>query len=377
MLAVAGTIFLLSPIASISPPPPLAASPSAIRTPVESRFLGHANSNERIEVAVRPDGTPVRIVVTQRLDLTAKGDYYFVIPAPATRVLPGPGSESQPGLRDLGIVWQGFANKHRVLSATATMKVSEAATALPLRISVERGNGVWTVRLANATGRRLRPLPAGRPAPRCSACWRSCGRSTTALRWSRGSGRSPAGLRRRWDMSGPRRPCECAGRCRRRGRWRCPWTRSLAGGSHGPASSPFRARSGRRCGCGSSSSRRSRSSRRRPSSSGHATRCVPFRPESDRSPRPGGTRTTSPRPKSSARARRSTPTARCGSRRRRWRLVAGRGRHARDRARDRAGRRRAGRARGALGTLVGRCNRQSIFASVEGCALRSGSSSLP
>ena len=98
MLAVAGTIFLLSPIASISPPPPLAASPSAIRTPVESRFLGHANSNERIEVAVRPDGTPVRIVVTQRLDLTAKGDYYFVIPAPATRVLPGPGSESQPGL---------------------------------------------------------------------------------------------------------------------------------------------------------------------------------------------------------------------------------------------------------------------------------------
>ena len=156
MLAVAGTIFLLSPIAPIPPPPPLAPSPSAIRTQVESRFPGHAESHERIEVGVRPDGTPVRIVATQRLDLTAKGDYYFVIPAPATRVVPGPGSESQPGLRDLGIVWQGFANKHRVLSATATLKVAEAAPALPLRISVERGGGGWTVRLANATRQRLR-----------------------------------------------------------------------------------------------------------------------------------------------------------------------------------------------------------------------------
>jgi hypothetical protein len=155
MLAVAGTIFLLSPIAPIPPPPPLAPSSSAIRTQVESRFPGHAESHERIEVGVRPEGTPVRIVVTQRLDMTAKGDYYFVIPAPATRVVPGPGSESQPGLRDLGIVWQGFANKNRVLSATATLKLAEAAPALPLRISVERGGDGWTVRLANATGRRL------------------------------------------------------------------------------------------------------------------------------------------------------------------------------------------------------------------------------
>ena len=72
MLAAAGTIFLLSPIGPVQPPPPLAASPSAIRTPVESQFIGHADSHERIEVGVRPDGTPVRIVVTQRLDLTAK-----------------------------------------------------------------------------------------------------------------------------------------------------------------------------------------------------------------------------------------------------------------------------------------------------------------
>ena len=90
--------------------------------------------------------------------MTAKGDYYFVIPAPATRVVPGPGSESQPGLRDLGIVWQGFANKHRVLSATATLKIAEAAPALPLRISVERGGDGWAVRLTNATRRRLQAV---------------------------------------------------------------------------------------------------------------------------------------------------------------------------------------------------------------------------
>jgi hypothetical protein len=219
LLAVAGTIFLLSPIAPIPPPPPLAASPSAIRTQVESRFLGHADSHERIEVGVRPDGTPVRIVVTQRLDVTAKGDYYFVIPAPATRVLPGPGSESQPGLRDLGIVWQGFANKHRVLSATATLKVAESAPALPLRISVERGGGGWMVRLANATGRRLQAVVGQtsraalqrllaqlraqyRRTPVVAGLWQVAGEPST----SPGHVQAEAPLRVRGTLSVPGRP---------------------------------------------------------------------------------------------------------------------------------------------------------------------------
>lgn len=219
MLAVAGTIFLLSPIAPIPPPPPLAPSPSAIRTQVESRFPGHAESHERIEVGVRPDGTPVRIVATQRLELTATGDYYFVIPAPATRVLPGPGSESQPGLRDLGIVWQGFANKHRVLSATATLKVAEAATALPLRISVERGGDGWTVRLANATQRRLQAV-AGQTTraalqrvlaqlraeyhrrPVVAGLWQVAGQPSTSQRHVQ----AEAPLRVRGTLSAPGRP---------------------------------------------------------------------------------------------------------------------------------------------------------------------------
>ena len=113
MLAVAGTIFLLSPIAPIPPPPPLAPSPSAIRTQVESRFPGHAESHERIEVGVRPDGTPVRIVATQRLDLTAKGDYYFVIPAPATRVVPGPGPSRSRG----SVTWASSGRALRTSTA--------------------------------------------------------------------------------------------------------------------------------------------------------------------------------------------------------------------------------------------------------------------
>ena len=364
MLAAAGTIFLLSPIAPISPPPPLAASSSAIRTQVESRFLGHADSHERIEVGVRPDGTPVRIVATQRLDLTAKGDYYFVIPAPATRVVPGPGSESQPGLRDLGIVWQGFANKHRVLSATATLKIAEAAPALPLRISVERGGGGWTVRLANATERRLQAVAgqttraalqrvlaqlraAYHRTPVVAGLWQVAGEPADVA--APGSGRgAPAGARDAVAY---------------RGVARCRWTCSSVGGSHGHASSPSRARSDRRCGCGSSSSRRSRSSRRRPSSTRPASRCLLCRPGSDRLPHRGGTRTTSTRPTPSAGALRSTHTARCGSRPRRRR-----------RRRRRAGEthsrscsgscwaRRPGRARGALGTLVDRCNRHCTVA---------------
>src|SRR3954447_22641670 len=150
MLEVAATIFLLSPINPTIAPPPLPAPGSAVRTQSESRFIGHATSDELVAVGVRPDGTPVRVTATQRLDLRANGDYSFVIPAPATSIEPGPGTESQPGLRDLGIVWQGFANRRRVLAATVTLQPEAAAQGLPLRITVEPRAGRWLVRLVNA-----------------------------------------------------------------------------------------------------------------------------------------------------------------------------------------------------------------------------------
>jgi hypothetical protein len=150
-LGVAGTIFLLSPIAVVKEPPPLPASPTAIRSPSETRFRGHPTSSEVVRVGIAPDGTPVRVATTHRLELFGTGDYFFVVPAPATSVRPGPGTQSQPGLRDVGVVWQGFSDRHKVLSATVGLRTAEAARGLPLRVRVERRGGSTVVRLQNAT----------------------------------------------------------------------------------------------------------------------------------------------------------------------------------------------------------------------------------
>lgn len=157
-LAAAGTIFLLSPITPIPPPPPLPSPPDAIRTQLETQFVGHLTNDQRIDIGVRPDGTPATVVATQRLKLKGTGDYYFVIAAPGTKVEPGPGTQSQPGLRDLGIVWQGFSNRQRVLSARVTLEPVAASAGLPLRIAVRRDGGEWAVRLTNATPKEIQAV---------------------------------------------------------------------------------------------------------------------------------------------------------------------------------------------------------------------------
>jgi hypothetical protein len=157
-LSVAGTIFLLSPIAVVKEPPPLPASPTAIRSPSETRFRGHPTSREVVRVGIAPDGTPLRVTVTHRLELFGTGDYFFVVPAPATSVRPGPGTQSQPGLRDVGVVWQGFSDRHKVLSATVGLQAAQAARGLPLRVSVERRGGSTVVRLENVTRKSISVL---------------------------------------------------------------------------------------------------------------------------------------------------------------------------------------------------------------------------
>ncbi len=151
--AKAGTIFLVSPVAVVQGPPPLSASPTAIRSEIETRFRGHPVSSEVIRVGIGPDGVPVSVVAMQRLLLTGTGDYFFVVPAPATAVAPGPGTESQPGLRDIGIVWQGFSDRHRTLAATVTLRTRAAARGLPLRVRIDRRGSSTVVRLENATAR--------------------------------------------------------------------------------------------------------------------------------------------------------------------------------------------------------------------------------
>jgi hypothetical protein len=145
----------LSPNVPTKPPPPLGAGTSAAQTPTELMVPGKVDSRILVDVGIGPDGAPVRVTATQRLRLHGTGDYSFVVPAPATRVIPGPGSESEPGLRDVGIVWAGFSDRGRVLSATASLRPSEAAAGLPLQVRVERRGGSTVVRLANLAHRRV------------------------------------------------------------------------------------------------------------------------------------------------------------------------------------------------------------------------------
>lgn len=137
-------------VASTQPvqaPPPLGLGRSAIQAQVEVRVPGRVDSDELVDVGIGPDGAPLRVAVTQRLDVRGTGDYSFVVPATATDVAPGPGTQSQPGLRDVGLIWQGFSSRRRVLSATATIEPRAAVRALPIAVQVRAGTGSSVVRL--------------------------------------------------------------------------------------------------------------------------------------------------------------------------------------------------------------------------------------
>jgi hypothetical protein len=161
--AVAGTITLLSPAARTASPPPLVGKRSAGLGPEETRFPGRLHNVERVAVGIDRSGAPVRVVVTQRLTISRPGDFTFLVPAPATRVAAAPGSQAEPGLRDLGVVWQGFASGRRVLAATVTL-APVAAAALPLRVSVEPRAGSVAVRLEDVARGRF-TVATGSVAP--------------------------------------------------------------------------------------------------------------------------------------------------------------------------------------------------------------------
>ena len=159
--ATAGTFLLFPPSEAVAPPPPLAPGTSAPQTATDLKIPGHVASHELVEVGIGPDGTPVRVTATQRLRLDGTGDYSFIVPAPATSVIQGEGSESSPGLRDVGLIWQGFSNGHRVLSAKVTLRAADAAGGLPLQVRFERRGGSTVVRLVNRARRQVFIATAG------------------------------------------------------------------------------------------------------------------------------------------------------------------------------------------------------------------------
>ena len=114
--------------------PPLAPpQPPPRETPP---IRGTVFAREEVRVALAADGTPQALTVVQRLLVRSLGDFAFAIPAPATRVTPGPGSRSRPGLRPNQILWQGFSPRRAVLVAVAELRTRDSVPWLPVRVRV-------------------------------------------------------------------------------------------------------------------------------------------------------------------------------------------------------------------------------------------------
>lgn len=156
--ATPGTFVALpSPVAPLSSSPPLSGGATATNEIVRHRV----NARTRVDVALDEDGTPFRIVATQRLDVRVKGDYFFTVGAPLRAVEAAPGSASTPGLRATAITWAGFNPDRRTLSARATLDPAVAAPSLPLRIEV----APHRVTLVNTTAATATSYTAGVVAP--------------------------------------------------------------------------------------------------------------------------------------------------------------------------------------------------------------------
>jgi hypothetical protein len=162
----AAPITLVSPNIPGPAAPPLAGGPQLSAEPGEIRVPGTLANVEAVRTGLGQDGSPVSVVVAQRMTIRGLGDFRFVVPAPATNAVPAFGSRSLPGLRQAGIVWQGFSPGRRVLGARITLQTARAVAGLPLRVSVTRENGFTRVRLENHSARQFvitfgsAPLPA-------------------------------------------------------------------------------------------------------------------------------------------------------------------------------------------------------------------------
>jgi hypothetical protein len=184
--AAAAPIALLSPNVGGPPPPPLAGGQQLTSEPGEVRVPGSLANVESVRVGVGQDGTPVSIVVVHRMSIRGLGDFRFVVPAPAGDVAPLAGSQSLPGLRLSGIVWQGFSPGKRFLGALVRLKPVAATAGLPLRITITRGHGLTRVRLENRTGKQfavpLGSAPLGRLQAALAQMRRDLGRQFAAGR---------------------------------------------------------------------------------------------------------------------------------------------------------------------------------------------------
>jgi hypothetical protein len=139
----AGVASLPSPVAPLSPSPPLGQGATAAAENVRHRVFAQTI----VRISVDRGGAPFAVTATQRLDVRVLGDYFFTIGAPLVDVEATAGSDEVPGLRSDAIIWAGFNPIRRVLAARATLDTGRVSTSLPLRIEATS----HSVSLVNAT----------------------------------------------------------------------------------------------------------------------------------------------------------------------------------------------------------------------------------
>lgn len=96
---------------------------------------GPIRDDERIVVRLSPDGRPLRVTVTQRLELSGTGDFAIRERGPALRVTALDGTTA-PIIQRGTVVWQGFVPGSRSLAADLELDPAREALLLPLRVEL-------------------------------------------------------------------------------------------------------------------------------------------------------------------------------------------------------------------------------------------------
>jgi hypothetical protein len=146
-----------SPITPLTAHPPLGVRDRTVpgRLP-----RGRVDARTRVVADLDASGAPVAVSAIQRLTIHGVGDYFFAISAPLRDVLPGPGTQSEPGLRPGMVLWQGFSGGTRILSARLVLESARVVPLLPIRLRLSRTGSLVTLELANATAVRVPSVTA-------------------------------------------------------------------------------------------------------------------------------------------------------------------------------------------------------------------------
>ena len=152
-----------TPVVIPAPTTPVAAHPPVGQPNPAApgrRPPGRIDARTRVVVDLDARGAPTAVSAVQRLTVHGVGDYFFTIPAPLRDVLPGPGTQSEPGLRPGTVLWQGFSGGGRVLSARLLLEPARASASLPLRVRLSRAGSAVTLELVNTTAVRVSSFTA-------------------------------------------------------------------------------------------------------------------------------------------------------------------------------------------------------------------------